>query len=133
MPLVLDEGDLPTADTASPLGTPVSTFFVQNSSAAKLLGKVLDQVYHPSLNSHPSNEPRSTPLLRPDVLSSILSLHSEIEDLMSCSMHALSGSEESGTGVSLVLRRQRNVLHARSVFLESSDMPKADEHIDCYT
>lgn len=115
IPSNLDEEYLSLADTPPPRRPSSGTFFVQNSKAARLLGKILDQVYHPWFDTHSQSEPRSTRLLTSDTLSAILRLHSELEDLESSSADALRDSDDLSSRANLMLQRQRNVLTARSV------------------
>lgn len=115
IPSTLDDEYLPLADTPPLSYPPASTFFMQNSKAARLLGKVLDQVYHSSFDPHARDEPRSSRLTTSGTLSAILNLDSELEVLESSSIDALRGSDDLEPLSRLILQRQRNVLGARSV------------------
>lgn len=112
MSWAIDEEHLPQADTPPFSDPPISTFFVQNTGAARLLGKILDQVYHPSLNT-PRNVSSSTQPLRPAILSAILELDSELDEFSSSSSNALRNNHHEAVDTNLILKRQRNVLHSR--------------------
>lgn len=112
IPSDCNEEYLPLADPP-PSSSPVSTFFVENTKAAMLLGKILDRVYHPSQNPDMSSEPQSPQSLRPEVLSAILSLHVELQEFASSSLKALRRHGDGGSGA-IILKRQRNVFHSRS-------------------
>jgi hypothetical protein len=117
IPLTLDEEYLPMVDTPPFRRPPAETFFVQNIKAARLLGTVLDQVYHPSFNVHSQSGPRASRLLTSDTLSAVLRLHSELEDLEGSSTDALRDSDDLDASARLILQRQRNVLSARSALI----------------
>ncbi|KAM0721308.1 hypothetical protein Q7P37_003596 [Cladosporium fusiforme] len=112
MSLAIDEEYLPQADTPPFSDPPISTFFIQNTEAARLLGRILDQVYHPSLNT-PRNGTSPTQPLKPETLSAILKLHSELDKFSSSSSNALQDSHDEADDENIILKRQRNVLHSR--------------------
>jgi hypothetical protein len=114
IPSDLDEEYLLIADSSSlPVGV-VGTFFVQNSRAARLLGRILDQIYHSSSSTHSRVEPRPTQLLRPETLSTILTLHSELEDFATSNPITVYVNENGGSRTKSILQRQHNVLYSRS-------------------
>lgn len=92
----------------------ICNFFVQNSRAARMLGKILHRVYHPSLSTVSKASARSTQLpAAADALSAILGLHSELNDLASSSLSALELCVDQGSRANMVVERQRNVLNSR--------------------
>jgi hypothetical protein len=114
IPSVLDDGNMSLDDTSSLPDGAVGTFFFQNSRAARLLGRILDQIYHPSSSTHPKVGSQPTQLLRPETLSTILNFHSELEDFESSNPITLCVNENGVSRPNSVLQRQQNVLHSRS-------------------
>jgi hypothetical protein len=123
IPSALDEEYLPLADTPPSSDPAVSMFFAQNSRAAILLGRILDQIYHTSMSTHSQAESQPTHLLSSETLSAILILHSELEHFASSNPITLYVNENGGSRTNSVSQRQCNVLHSRSeptTFLEGT-------------
>lgn len=114
IPSISDEECQPLADSSSLPDAAVGTFFVQNSRAARLLGRILDQIYHPPSSTNSQVESRPTQVLRPETLSTILTLHSELEDFAASNPITLYVNENGASRTNSVLQRQHNVLHSRS-------------------
>lgn len=110
--------DKPREQAVQPSGTiSINMFAVQNSKAIKLLSAILDQVYYP-LTVGPSHSGQSMPTT--ESLSATFSLDSQLDDFEKSAIDALTPIDQAAAQNAGVLKRQRNVLHTRSVVVEES-------------